>query len=354
MLSARKPTIAYAIDPRFSGGTSSAVAAELAVVTEHAEVSVYALPTAMFKGQTAAPQLQDVLTRLDLPLIWDAKTITADIVILHNPSCLRFQQSLDLKIITSHLVVVAHENFLRPGGAEAFDVATAMHMIDQSSFAAKRTLAPISRWNRQTIANWQQAHGALDRWSILDVDWFNICDFPLLDPVANPRDRRGRHSRPGFEKFPQHGVMAQCFPPHAECNILLGADGFVDDPVVPAHWAIHPFRSLSVETYFEMIDFMIYFTAPTFRESYGRVLAEAVAAGKIAISDPDTASAFGGAVLGATPDQVDAIITNYTSNPKTYVADIRSAQAKLAQFSPAAFAARFTEIFANDIARDVA
>ncbi len=303
----------------------------------------------MFKGQIPAPQLQETLTRLDLALIWDAKEIAADIVIFHNPSCLRFQQELDVKIITPHLVVVAHENFLRPGGAEAFDVATCLGMIEQCSFASKRTLAPISAWNRKTIAQWQKTQRSLDRWSVLDVDWFNICDFPLLEPVDAPKDRRGRHSRPGLEKFPQQQFMEQCFPAHAEANILLGADAFVNDPQTPAHWELYPFRSISVEAYFEMIDFMIYFTAPTFRESYGRVLAEAVAAGKLTISDPETASAFGGAVQAASPEEVDGIIQSYIADPSTYRAKIIAAQRALEQFSPSAFATRFNTIFATEM-----
>lgn len=306
----------------------------------------------MFKEQVAAPQLQDALARLQLPLVWDAAEIAADIVIFHNPSCLRFQQALDVKILTPHLVVVAHENFLRPGGAEAFDVATCLGLLDQATFASRRTLAPISDWNRKTITDWQSAFGPLHRWSVLDLDWFNICNAPLVEPARVPKDRRGRHSRPGFEKFPQHDVMQHCFPAHAEANVILGADAFINDPQTPPHWQLHPFRSLNVEAYFEMIDFMIYFTAPTFRESYGRVLAEAVAAGKIAISDPDTASAFGGAVRGAAPQDVDGIIQAYIENPSTYAADVRAAQGKLRQFAPDAFAARFQEIFRKEMGAD--
>jgi len=93
---------------------------------------------------------------------------------------------------------------------------------------------------------------------------------------------------------------------------------------------------------------MIYFTAPTFRESYGRVLAEAVAAGKIVISDPETASAFGGAVQAAAPQDVNEIIQSYIVNPSTYRSHIRVAQRALEQFSPSAFATRFNEIFAKD------
>jgi len=332
-----KPRIAYVLDPRFPGGTSSAVAAELAVVSQLGVVTVHAQSSAMFKGRDVAPQLQDLLLRLDITMIWDSPEIAADIVIFHNPSCLRFQDRFDAKIIARHFIVVAHENFLRPVGAEAFDVARCMGLLESSSFAVKRTLAPISAWNRTTITDWIAARRSLDAWSVLDVDWFNICAFPNVEPVANPTDRRGRLSRPGLEKFPQRDVMDLCFPPHADANVILGADAFIADDSSPAHWTLIPFRGLQVSRFFDMIDFMVYFTAPTFRESFGRVMAEAVAAGKIVISDPETSRIFGGAVRGAAPEEVEEIIQEYINNPERYQADVRAAQKKLARFSPQQF-----------------
>lgn len=332
-----KPRIAYVLDPRFPGGTSSAVAAELAVVSRIGAVTVHAFSSAMFRGQDAAPQLQDLLLRLDITMIWDSPEIAADIVIFHNPSCLRFQDRFEAKIIARHFIVVAHENFLRPGGAEAFDVAKCMRQLEASSFAIKRTLAPISAWNRSTIADWIASKGKLDAWRILDVDWFNICAFPNEMPVSTPSDRRGRLSRPGLEKFPQRDVMDMCFPPHADANVILGADAFIADDSSPAHWTLIPFRGLQVSRFFDMIDFMVYYTAPTFRESFGRVMAEAVAAGKIVISDPETSRIFGGAVRGAAPEEVEQIIQDYIKSPDLYQADVRTAQEKLERFSPRSF-----------------
>ena len=127
-----KPSISYILDPRFPGGTSSAVAAELELVKTFASVKIYAVSTEMFSGQEAAPQLRDVLLRLNLDLIWGAGEIADDIVIFHNPSCLKYQNSLDIRIIAKHLIVVSHENFLRPGEAEAFDVGKCLGQIDAS------------------------------------------------------------------------------------------------------------------------------------------------------------------------------------------------------------------------------
>lgn len=335
-----KPKIAYILDPRFPGGTSSAVAAELDVVRHIADIVVHAQSTSMFKGREPAPQLQDALLRMGLPVVWDAPEIAADIAVFHNPSCLRFQTEFKARIIAHHLIVVAHENFLRPSGSEAFDVHKCLHQLDVSTYASKRTLAPISAWNRQTITDWSLSHGPLGRWDVLDVDWFNICHFPLRAPTSTPQDRRGRLSRPGLEKFPQNDVLAQCFPAHAQSNVILGADALIAQGDTPPHWQLLPFRAIEVDEFFEAIDFMIYFTAPTFRESFGRVMAEAVAAGKIVISDTQTARIFGGAVLSATPDQVDSIINGYLNDPARYAKDVRAAQRKLKAFSPDAFKAQ--------------
>ena len=251
------PRIAYVLDPRFPGGTSSAVAAELEVVGRMAHVVVHARATRMFGGDDPAPQLQRSLQRLEVPVIWDAPEIAADIVVFHNPSCLRFQTRLDTRIITPHLIVVAHENFLRPGASQAFDVAKCLGQLEACSYTQQRTLAPISDWNRQTISDWTQQYGPLRAWTVLDRDWFNICDFPLKAPTATPRDRRGRLSRPGLEKFPQDDVMARCFPAHAERNLILGADALIAQGGAPPHWQMIPFRGMPVTQFFEMIDFMV-------------------------------------------------------------------------------------------------
>lgn len=332
-----KPSISYILDPRFPGGTSSAVAAELELVKTFASVKIYAVSTEMFSGQEAAPQLRDVLLRLNLDLIWGAGEIADDIVIFHNPSCLKYQNSLDIRIIAKHLIVVSHENFLRPGEAEAFDVGKCLGQIDASSVALTKRVAPISAGNRSTVQKWFAAQSSRLPWSVLDVDWFNVCALVTQEPSSKPTDRRGRHSRPGFEKFPQQDVMELCFPPNSVSNVILGADSFINARNAPSHWTLYPFRGLSLPQYFDRIDFMVYFTAPTWRESFGRVLAEAMAAGKLVITDHDTAANFEGAVISAEPRDVDQIIQSHISNPERYRANVLAGQEKLSMFSQQRF-----------------
>lgn len=336
--------IAYVLDPRFRGGTSSAVAAELNVVSRLGSVHVYGLETKMFSGRYIAPQLSDAVNKLNLPFTWASTEIAADIVIFHNPSCLKFQDRLGVRIIARHLIVITHENFLRPGGAEAFDVGKCLNQIAECSVTLRRSLAPISAWNRTTVEGWEQENVSRVGWPHLAEDWFNICSFDKVAPTSTPRDRRGRHSRPGPEKFPQPAVMEMCFPSSAERNIILGADRFIGKENIPVHWSLYPFGGLTVPEFFDKFDFFVYFTAPTWRESFGRVVAEAVAAGKIVITDAETAATFQGGAIGARPEEVDDIISQYIAAPERYQADVISAQAILTQFSAEAFETRLKRI----------
>jgi glycosyltransferase involved in cell wall biosynthesis len=73
------------------------------------------------------------------------------------------------------------------------------------------------------------------------------------------------------------------------------------------------------------------------RESFGRVLAEAIAAGKVVITDPGTAATFGPAVVASDGSDVDAIIAGFVADPARYQAFVRAAQARLSAFSADSF-----------------
>ena len=276
-------------------------------------------------------------------MIWDAPSISADIVLIHNPSFLKFNTEFETKIIARQLIVVTHENFLRPGGAEAFDVKRCLKLIDRASLTLSKSIAPISPYNRSTVSNWVAENPLPANWDVLGLDWFNICDFDMISPTKSPRDRRGRHSRAGMEKFPGLAEMDRCFPEHAT-NVILGADLLLTEGVQRPHWEMYPFQGLGVAQYFELIDFMIYFTAPTWRESFGRVLAEGIAAGKVVISDPGTASVFAGGVVAAEPEEVDRIISEFIADPESYIRQVRQGQAALAGYSSSEFQKRFLSV----------
>jgi hypothetical protein len=341
-----RPRVALTTDPRFSGGTGAAVAAEITALAGSVDLVFCALGTAMFRGDHLHPGIATALAATGVPLVRDPPVLRAETIVLHNPSCLRFDRTLHVRLACARLIVVTHENFLRPNGTESFDVAGCLDRIEAAAICGRRVLAPVSDHNRDTVRRWCASHGTA--WEIAEDDWSNIFDLTPLAPAAQPRDRRGRHSRPGPEKFPSLALMEAHFPPAAERCIILGADSLMaDSEGVPEHWDLRRFGATGVAEFLAEIDFFVYFTNPLWRESFGRVIAEAIAAGKLVITDPGTAAAFGDGVINSDGSDVDAIIARFMAAPQDYGAMVRRAQAGLARFAPDAVRARILPLIAG-------
>ncbi len=338
--------LAVLLDPRFPGGTSTAAAAELRALAGRVDLRVVGLETAMFRGRSVHPELEAVLEAQGLEIDWMPPVVHADTIVFHNPSCLRFDVKLPIRLSCATALVVTHENFLRPNGTETHDVAACLEALARALVCRRRWLAPVSAYNRSTVRAWLERGSD---WELAPADWFGVFDQPLLAPTAQPGDRRGRHSRPGPEKFPPRALLEGQFPAHAQSCILLGADALIDaaEPP-PTHWDLRRFGSLPVERFLEEIDFLVYFTHPNWRESCGRVIAEAIAAGKVVITDPGTAQTFGPAVVACSGEgaEVDRIVAGFIADPAAYVRFVAEAQATLAGFGPEAFRARVRDLLA--------
>ena len=122
---------------------------------------------------------------------------------------------------------------------------------------------------------------------------------------------------------------------------------------LPSHWQLLPSERCKVADFLASIDFFVYFTHPLWRESFGRAIAEAIAAGKLVITDPATAEAFGPGVIADNGDQIDRIITEHIANPGRYAAAVRRAQADLASHHrPEPVLARLLTFIAPEMAAD--
>jgi hypothetical protein len=346
MMNGSCPQITYLVDPRFPGGTSSALAEELKVISAICRPHLRGLKSSMFKGGHVSRQLQEACEETHVPFSWSGQTITSDVIIIQNPAFLKFQETMGIKLLAKTIIVVTHENFYRPTGEPAFDIDTVLDAIDDASIACKKILAPISPYNRSTVECWVQSKGETV-WSVLPLDWFNICDFDVQKPTEEPRDRRGRLSRAGHEKFPSLASLDQSFPASAESCVLLGADNFIPFGIDRPHWELHPFGSMLVDTFFDEIDFMVYHTSPTWRESFGRVIAESIAAGKVVITDAETAANFDGGVVHADPKDVSAHIEHIIGNPGRYQSIVAEGQKALSRYSAQNFRDFLTCVMAD-------
>lgn len=333
------PRLAYLIDPSCPGDKAEIVASELRLACKVARVTVHAIAGASALDSATAPALAVALHELGLTLDRNSPTIGADLVILHDLATLHRKDQFNRRIVTRHLIAVAHEDFLRPTGQQPFDVSACLALVDNGSLALRKTIAPVSPANRQTVLNWAGQSGRHLDWTLSPTDWFPICDFQFRPATRAPQDRRGRISHPGFEKFPDLAAMDHCFPRDALANLILGADNFLDAQLQRPHWQMLRAGGLSAEDFFSQIDFLIHFTAPTWRDGFVMEVAQAIAAGKVVLTDPQTASAYGGTVIGTNPAGVDALIGPLLASPELYQAQVAAAQAALKRFGPAEFSA---------------
>ncbi len=307
---------------------------QLAELVRIADVAVVGIRSRLFGDSPANPVLIAELERLGLGMEWASDRVAADVIILHNPLFLKFQPELGVRLVCRKLIVVTHENFLLPGGSEAFDVAKCLSAIERATICASRVLAPVSDRNRSFVQQWVGRNDA--DWNLAEHDWINICDNEIVAPTQFPRDRRGRHSRPSPEKFPSNDVLLSLFPSSAEYCGILGGDSLIGHDV-PEHWDLIPFNGKPVAEFLGGFDFFVYFTNPRIAESFGMVLAEAVSAGKLVITDPASARTFGAGVIGLTVSEVESCIARHVNDPGLYCAQVRKAQASLSAFSSERF-----------------
>lgn len=340
----KKQKLTLVVDPRFSGGTSAAVAREIYALADICSLEVAAISSKLFKGNAVHPLLEKACEDTNTPLQWDPLVISSALVALHNPSFLKFNQTFDSQIICDRLFVVCHENFLRPDGPEGFDVAHCLDLIAGQTIARRKYLSPVSDWNRQCCEQWVQDHTS--RWRLAPLDWTNICDFELVPATQRPLDRRGRHSRPGLEKFPPIADLVRMFPPTCNSVRMLGADSLLTGPF-PAHWDLMSFGAERVDDFLGTIDFFIYYTHPFLQESFGRVIAEALAAGKVVITNAATGATFGNGVIAAEPHEIDEIVARLIADPGSYAAQVQRGHAALTKFGALAFRDRFNHLIAN-------
>lgn len=337
-----RPHVALVLDPRFTGGTSAAVAHEIEALHRDCDLRVFFVDSKMFRtGQTVHAGINAALNHAGIDAVWNPAMVRAETVVIHNPSFLKFDQVLPIRFNCARAVVVSHENFLRPDGSVGFDVAHCLRLIDDKLPPCEKFIAPVSPYNRRGVVEWLAVNAAgFAGWHLAPIDWFNVCDFVLRPPTKTPRDRRGRVSRAGFEKFPSIATMRAHFPPHAEKCAILGGDSFLlPGETPPAHWQVVPFGGEKVDSFLSEIDFFVYYTHPNWRESFGRVIAEAIASGKVVITDPGTAEAFGTAVVANDGQDIDAIISRFCADPAAYQNFVTAAQSKLASYGRAAFRA---------------
>ncbi len=341
------PSVTYIFNARISDISAKIIARELSAIAGTCRPNIIAFDGQSPNANPLSTALEDTLLQLGLQVQREQTAISAETVILHTPLTLANDGFSDLNIVTRNLIVVADECFFRPGGVPAFDVDDCLSRIDHNTLALRKTVAPVSPACRASVKKWLARGNNSKIWSISPDDWLPICDFELQKPGKSPRDRRARRSPPDLQYFPNDADLALMFPSHAEKNTIVGAQHFGPHNPAKPFWNLSMPDNANDAPYFGTFDFMVYFTSPNWCECFSYEVMRTIAAGKLVISDAETAIDYNGAIFPATPGKVDGIIAGYIADPESYTKQIIRAQQTLQHFTPERFRSMFVNACAH-------
>ena len=278
--------VALISDPRFKGGTRSAIKADIeafqAAGLRTALIAVFSVNYFGPLNQDAAkPGFGDFDHIGGVDVLLDPGSVDADITFFHHPAIFQYPVANPFAVQTERAFLVTHHPLFKGDGSMEFDPLLIQKSI-RRQFGIEPVWAPISGLCR---AQYMSMAPLL---SLSAENWPNT--FDTQEWVPNRRKMTdagrlivGRHGRPHRDKWPtKKGLIEASLP--ADSNTLIRVMGapidlFDDLSVDYAHWDIVPFKGETPQAFLDSLDVFSYFHAPNWVEAFGRTIAEAMLMG---------------------------------------------------------------------------
>jgi glycosyltransferase involved in cell wall biosynthesis len=323
--------IIFIADPRFEGGTSTALAVEIraaaraglrtAFLSVQGPIIRHTFPV---HAQLRALLDGGLVERLD-----PRERVACDLVLVHHPSILENYLTPRPRIDADQVVVILHHPAINRTGKKQYDIGkVARHC--EAAFARPARFAVVSSVVRQSLPV------ALPEGSdLLPEDWNNLIDLDEWParPAVTPRRPFviGRHSRPDIQKWPDAIETAiQAYPPDAEAFAIriLGGGEYLSESYgpLPPNWSVLPFSFEGVQDFLATLDFYVYFHSDAWSEAFGRTVLEALATGLVCILPQHFEKLFFDAALYCSAEQVRDLVEALAADPQRYRA--QSARAR--------------------------
>lgn len=307
-------------DPRFSGGTSAAVAADVRAMSEAGLNIGLGLVESVGFFQASDTENETILALSDLPGVTrieldPAKSLRCAIAFFHHPSVFENPVVTGISVQATRSLLVAHQPLFLGDGALAFDPFRVQRNVQQQ-FGQSLLWAPVSGICRQQF----RAYAPLLR--MTSEDWPNVFDVHAWSPRREKLNSDiltiGRHGRAHPDKWPATGdEVALSLPAGPKTRIrVMGADpAFLDQlGVDTSEWSILAFNEKPVADYLDALDVFSYHHSPLWVESFGRTIVEAMLMGVRCVLSPTLKPTFGPHALYGSPAEVPAILDHIRSN----------------------------------------
>ncbi|MBO0609168.1 glycosyltransferase [Myceligenerans salitolerans] len=340
--------VVYATDFRFPGGNTSLARNEITALLDAGHrVALLQLDSAVPKhGLRIDPRILDVAVRPGAEIVSSATELAADLTVVRHPTVLQFAEPQRCAITTRRLVqIVNHPPHDADGSNPMYDMSTVVTTAE-AMFGVTPQVAPESKVIRKLL------EGLVAPGLLTENDWHGILPSAPAEPRDAAPDRPpviGRHSRDGFEKWPDAEVLQEVYPVDGSRDIrVLGGATQASRRTgldVDNAWTVYPFGSHAPSEFLNELDFWVYFHGPELFESFGMATVEALHAGLVVVLPHYMEPTFGDAAVYASPHDALSVVDRLWADPDAYRAQSSRAIRRAGEwFGPAALLHRVTDL----------
>ncbi len=312
----RSCDILLVADPRFSGGSATALLADAAAFrAQGATLGVALIDSDFFKNAPDCPN-PDLLALADHPdtvTVHSGDTIRADIAFLHHP--LPFHAGLKdrIAIKADRAVLVAHHPPFRGDGSLEYSPFRVNRTVARA-FGLRPLWAPVSGLVRQQLRSFAPFL------RLASEDWLNIfypsewvaTRAPFSDPAAPVL---GRHSRPDPLKWPDtHEDIRRSLDGGPDWRVRIMGCLPELTSALPETAELLAFNEEPVATFLNSLDVFAFHHSDRWVEAFGRTIVEAMLMGRPCLLDPRLKGTFGELASYAAPQDVAAALTHLRTN----------------------------------------
>ncbi|MEL6240354.1 MAG: glycosyltransferase family 1 protein [Pseudomonadota bacterium] len=311
--------IVVVAEPRFSGGSASALIADVHALRHlGARVGLLPVASAFFAGAQDRPNEQ-VLTLADhddVVLLEGQGPVRCEMAFFHHPLTFDFPIEETCAITADHALLVAHHPPFRGDGSLEYDPLSVVSRVARN-FGIRPVFAPVSGAVRRQLRSFAPLL------PLSTVDWVNIfdpADWTPKRPVFDGGTRTlGRHSRPDMLKWPetrQEIEVALNHGPDWQTTVMGCPEGELRAlGVAMSDWSILQFNSVPVSDFLESLDAFVYHYSTRWVEAFGRTIVEALLMERPCILDPRLEPTFGDLAEYAKPAEVAACLDQIAQRP---------------------------------------
>ncbi len=316
---ARRFDVIHLTDPRFTGGTTSAVVTQ-AIAEAEAGLSVAVLPVAsgLFgSGRAWNPKFITLIERPDVHRLGPGESTSARLVLCHHPGVFLNTPSRPVAIAADHVLLVVHEPPAHRGGPALYRPREILDRLSRL-FVRPALLAPVGPAARDALVS--AGASAAD---MLPFDLHNLIDLNAWPSVSRgsgtERLTIGRHARSDASKWPEKAsTVLAAYPNRAwlDVHVLGGPPPEDVMPAVPANWHVLPQDGMDVAAFLARLDVYVWFASSRRIEAFGLALAEAMASGLPVITSRDFEPLFGEGPIYCQPDNVESQLERLRADPE--------------------------------------